>query len=446
MKGLLTDAQAVYRREGLKALGTKTARTLLEPVVGEETAQTIYHNINRAFEYQSFAAPTYQFSHNTISIADEEYNIFFGFYDHTPFCQNNNRVLFNRTTAPIEPVSPSDELELCYYDLTTQEVRKFGETYTWNWQKGCRLQWYSEDEVIYNKLVDGEYGAVVQDVTTGEIRKEISHPAYDIGPDGKQAVSINFSRLERLHPDYGYRNLPDETRGLSAPSDDGIFLVDLENGESNLLVSFEELAERTETPSGVESYVMNLMINPDGTRVSVLHRYHLDGSRKTHLLSVELNDGDVTVLEPTNEASHPTWRSDHKLLSTINYWGKQRKTEFVLYDVETGNTRTVTHSELSEDTHPSFSPVNSNVFVGDSYPDHCGDRHLFLYSMDGYHESLGSVYGPVHNGTKRDLHPRWDREGKYVCIDVPRPSNRQSMAIINVRDVLGSMGANERER
>lgn len=434
MGSFLSDALAVYRSEGPKILFTKGIRTLLEPVVGANNAQLYYHNLNRLLSYRSADAPTFDIPYNVVGIQDPSYHTFFGFYDHTPFCPSNRRVLYNRTTADPGPVDPSDRLEICYFNLEENQSVQFGETTTWNWQKGCRLQWFNDDSVIYNKLVDGGYGAVVQDVTTGEVLQQISYPVYDVGPDRKTAVSINFSRLERLHFDYGYTNFPDETRGEFAPANDGIFLVDLEDGIRELLVSYDELASVTDTPRDVESYVMNLMFSPDGSRVSFLHRYHLDGSRKTNLLCIEIDSGDLTVLQSDNEASHPTWRSDRELLSTVNYWGARRKTEFIVYDVVTGDQRTINHSSLSEDTHPSFSPVDSNVFVGDTYPDHCGNRHLFIYSIkDDHYDHLGSVYGPVQYGIKRDFHPRWDRKGSYVCIDAPRPNYRRSIFIIDLK-------------
>lgn len=435
--GLFADVKAVYRSDGAAVLFTKTLRTLLEPIVGTDTAWQWYYFLNRALIYRYLNQPTASFDCTAIEIGHDPYQTFCGYYNQTPFCPENRRVLYNRTKAEITPVDSSEILELCYYDLKTNQSNQFGTTTTWNWQTGCRLQWYGRDTVIYNTIFGDRYGAVIQNVETGTVEKEISYPVSDIKPDSQQAVSVNFSRLERLHSDYGYTNLPDQTEGEPTPEDDGLFILDLDDGTRELLVSLEELATVIDTPPGVESYIMNPMISPDGKRVSFLYRYHLDGVRQTALLCATIDNGDLTVLRRENEASHQAWRSEFELLSTINYWENQRKTEYVLYDLQTGEEELIEHPALSEDTHPSFAPDNPDLFVGDSYPDHCGNRSLFLYWIStSRSESLGSVYGPVRNGIKRDLHPRWDRNGNYICIDLPRPDNSQSVLVLDIKSAL----------
>jgi len=515
MRSLLSDARVVYRSEGGTSLVTKGVKTALAPIIGEKRARIVYHNFNRMLMYRSFDAPTFDFPHNLIGIRDDGYHTFFGFYDHTPFCPENRRVLYTRTQDPIRPVTSSDTLELCYYDLETHSSTKFGETATWNWQKGCRLMWYpdGQDTVLYNKLVDGSYGAVIQNVSTGDILKRISSPVYDIGPNGRYAASINYSRLERLRPDYGYSNLPDDTSDQPVPTDDGIFLVDLKSGTRNLIISFEEMRTLTGSPPGLDNYVMNILFSPSGEHFCFLYRYVQNGSVTTYLLCSSIDGQDVRVLQSTAEASHPTWLSDSKLLCTVNHWDERRETDLILYDLEAEIQETVAQNAISEDTHPSLSPDSDHIFIGDTYPDPCGNRHLFVHSLrsdrkllctvnhwderretdlilydleaeiektvaqnaisEDTHPSLlpdsdhifigdtypdpcgnrhlfvhslrsdrklhvGSVYGPVRE-IKRDLHPRWDRDGKYVCIDTPQPRNGQSISIINVEQAVSKL-------
>ncbi len=435
MKQLFADAKAVYRSEGPLALTTKTIRTIIEPMVGEESAQLVYHNLNRLLRYRSIGAPTIDFPRNSITIADTQYNVFFGFYDHTPFCHKNRRVLFNRTTAPVRQSSRTEPLELCYYDINNRTTKKFGESKTWNWQKGCRLRWHPtrEDCVIYNTLVDGEYGSVIYNVASDTVAESFQTPIYDVGPKGRYALTVNFSRLERLHEDYGYDILPDTTQGEAVPADDGIFCFNLETGETELLISYAELSDLTDSPDDLEQYVMNIMFSPDSERCCFLHRYHEDGSRVTNFLCTTIEGDESHVLQEKKEASHPFWRSESEILCTVNHWGTERWTEFVLFDVEAETKKTIQHEQLSMDTHPHFSPVNSDLFVGDTYPDPAGDRYLYLYNLaNTTYTPLGSVYGPVRNRTKRDLHPRWDREGRYVCIDLPLPGNRRGMSILEL--------------
>lgn len=435
MSGLLADAKAVYQKEGPAVLFLKGLRTVTEPLIGTERARVYQYKLARRIAYRQLSPLKMQLPEDRISIKSKAENIFFGFYDHTPFCPRNERVLFNKTKTDIGPVSPEDTLDLCHYDLSTGETTTFAETRTWNWQKGCRLHWHptEEDVVVYNTLLNDEYGAVCQNVRTGEIVREYQQPIYDTDPNGRFALSVNFSRLERLHYDYGYVNLPDETSEEPTPSNDGIYRLDLDTGKTTLLVSYEELAEFVRIPDGVHNYVMNLMISPTGEWVSVLHRYHHEGDRITELLAISTDDGDVELLQESGEASHPFWRTDTELLSTVNFWDDERRTEFVLYDVESEQRRKLEHPKLSVDSHPHVSPADPSLFVGDTYPDYCGDRHLYTFDIEtNQYESIGKVYGPVFNKTKRDLHPRWDRKGEYLCIDMPTSGNKQGVSIINI--------------
>ena len=433
MNSLLADVRAVYLKEGPAVLLLKILRTVFEPLIGVERARICQYELARRLSYREWSPPEIQLQTNSTTIQSEDGHVFFGFYDHTPFCSRNERVLFNKTSATIGPTTADDTLELCYYNLDSKETITFAETQTWNWQKGCRLHWHpaKEDIVVYNTIVDDSYGSVCLDVRTGEIVEQYHHPIYDTDPNGTYALSVNFSRLERLHYDYGYTNYPDKTSDDPTPDDDGIFRLNLETGDAELLVSYAELAERSDVPNGVHNYVMNLMISPNGELVSVLHRYHHQGERNTELLIVSTETGSIETVQQDGEPSHPFWRSETELLSTVNFWGTERQTKYLLYDVELGTRREIEHAELNVDSHPHISPINSNLFVGDTYPDYCGDRHLYLFDIETMdYRVLGSIYGPVLNETKRDLHPRWDRNGKYICIDVPTSVNSQSISII----------------
>ena len=81
--------------------------------------------------------------------------------------------------------------------------------------------------VLYNRTVDGHYGAVVQDVEPGMVVRHYRRPIYAVSPDGKWAISLNFSRIQRLRPGYGYAVLPDETADDPLPSQDGLWRVNM---------------------------------------------------------------------------------------------------------------------------------------------------------------------------------------------------------------------------
>ena len=53
---------------------------------------------------------------------------------------------------------------------------------------------------------------------------------------------MNFGRIYAFRPGYGYAGYVDEYADVNAPKDDGVFLIDMEQGTSRLLLSYEMLA------------------------------------------------------------------------------------------------------------------------------------------------------------------------------------------------------------
>ena len=81
------------------------------------------------------------------------------------------------------------------YDLNN-DFRFFhvGQSECWSWQLGTRLQWHpkNENEIIcYNRIVDGKYGAVLQNIKTKNVEEKFSCPIYDIDKIGKYGITIS---------------------------------------------------------------------------------------------------------------------------------------------------------------------------------------------------------------------------------------------------------------
>ncbi len=435
---MLRKVAQKYRTAGVTGLGIKALRKGLVPILGKEDANRVYYRLNRNVRHRSISPPNNQVNTTSTRIGEQDHNVFFGFYDNSPFCPENRRVLLNRVTGSVSrETRRSEPLELCYYDTATEQTVPFGESDTWNWQQGCRLQWFPNTNynVIYNRTVEGNFGSIIQNVQSGEIIREYNYPIYDVSPDGRYAVSINFARLERLLPDYGYPNFPDETADEATPSGEGIHLLDLDTGAAELILSIEDISKVGGFPAGEHEYVMNFMFGPNSNYFLFLHRYNKNGKfRPTNLFCYDIPRKNIQLLESDGNPSHPTWQSNSKILSTVKTPEKiEKDTVYRVYDVQSGS-KTELHIEgVNFDSHPSFSPANNNLIALDTYPDDCGELHLYVLDMDsGNFIEVATFYGPVLEDVRRDLHPRWDRLGEYICVDVPGPNNSRHMELINV--------------
>jgi hypothetical protein len=347
---------------------------------------------------------------------------FFGYYDITPFSGDNTRILAMVTSSSDHEASARRDIHLGYFLL--HDAKRFfavGQTPTWCWQMGCRLQWYPEDPdrlILYNTMKNGSYCSVVQDVSTKKIERQFGCPIYVIDQSGRSGLSLNFSRLHRLRPGYGYRNLPDDTKGRKAPEDDGIRRFDLTNGQSEVIVDLKRLATFEPLPSmeNAEHYVNHLAFNPSGARFMFIHLWVVNGHRYNRLITSDWTGEDLYVLESEGTVSHYTWKNETELLATVHY--REMGTRYCLYSDKSPFKVVIASKLLIRDGHPSFSP-NGDRLLTDTYPDKYREQNLLLLTSQNKLQNLASLYSPprFRGETRCDLHPRWDREGKLICVD-----------------------------
>lgn len=373
---------------------------------------------------------------------------YFGYYDKSPFSYDNQKILATAMSGGKDslPRTARLPLKLGYFEWSEIAAghpvfRQFGETTLWSWQQSCMLQWFPGNGNkwgIYNKLVDNRYGAVIQDVLSKEILQSYTKPIYAVDSVGRRGVSLNFSRLERLRPGYGYHNLPDETTGELCPETDGIWLLDLEQATYELLVSLEQIAawEPVSSMAEAEHYVNHLLFSPNGKHLIFLHLWQPRTSnyqrRQNRLMLYSFDDKTLQILD-TAINSHFSWLSNNELVSFR--YPIQGAPGYYIYQLDHATWQGINAEsiELSKDGHPSLAP-RGDLLVTDTYPDKIGDQHLYLYSFTRNKSvEIGRFFSPFSfRGFLRcDLHPRWDRSGSRLCIDSVH-QGRRAMYVLDL--------------
>src|SRR5690606_19598610 len=116
--------------------------------------------------------------------------------------------------------------------------------------QGCMLQWLpgSDSTILWNDRVEDRFVCHLMDVPTREVRT-LPHPVYSVAPDGKTAVTPDFRRIADVRPGYGYAGLPDPHADELGPEDTGIFRIDLQTGEAELIISLADIAALGEIPN-----------------------------------------------------------------------------------------------------------------------------------------------------------------------------------------------------
>lgn len=351
--------------------------------------------------------------------------VFFGYYDISPLNGDNSILLAMR--APAENTSPHErhpELEVGYFDLIqpNPEFRSFGKTTTWNWQQGCRLQWFDEksEAVIYNTA----QGAVVQNIRNDKIIRTYERQIYALDHQHRFAVSLDFARLHQFRRGYGYSNI--------ASNNAGIVRIDLNSGEEKEILTLDQISNFSPLSgmSGTSHYVNHLAFNPSGTRLMLFHIWTDGASRSLRLLTAAADGSSFYSPCPDIKPSHYSWMDDEQLLITGTKQGK------VIYATVHDKNRThevIESPHLNQDGHPSL--LKGGTILSDTYPDIFGRQKIFLYHPEsGKAEMLASFYSPhSFSGEMRcDLHPRLSPAQDKICVDIVH-NGRRAICLIPVR-------------
>ena len=368
----------------------------------------------------------------------------FGYYDKLQFDPSNRYVLSMQVDFDNRAPKPEDTIRLGMFDLQDNDKWiEFGETTAWCWQQGCMLQWIpgSNNEVIYNARQDGKFVSIVQNVFTDE-KRVLPKPIYAVSPNGKEAVGLDFSRVNSTRPGYGYCGIQYDWEGRECPHNDGIYRIGLQTGMNRLIVALKEAAaiqHKDSMDGGGRHWFNHLLYNPDGSRFIFLHRWYRNpegkGGWSTRMLTCDRNGGNIHVVADHNMVSHFIWRDPKHILA----WSKQPEIgdRFWLYTDQSDEKEIIGDGVFKTDGHCTYSP-DGQWILADTYPNKERLQNLKLYRpSDGKVVQIGKFYLPpeLKGQMRTDLHPGWSRDGKYICIDSAHTGHRQ-MILLDVGDII----------
>jgi len=366
---------------------------------------------------------------------------FFGYYDKCPWDASGRHLLALEVNFCDRPPTPEDIATIVCIDTEDHKlVNLLASTTAWNWQMGTILQWLPSDPdrlIIYNFREGNRFVSVIQDVSTGE-KKILPRPVYAVSRDGKFAMTLDFERVADMRPGYGYVGIPDRGKDDPHPHDEGIYYLNLETGESHLVISLGEIVKIDPDPSfeGAKHWFNHLLVNQDNSRFIFLHRWKSNGPHKTRLFTARPDGSDIVLVNRDDMTSHFDYKSPREILA----WARQFDAgdHYYIFNDETGERQIVGEDVLTCDGHCSYSP-DGRWILTDTYPDRDSMRTLILYRIDRNERiDLGRFYSPPeYQGEIRcDLHPRWSRDGTQICFDSMHEGSRQ-VYVMDVSEIVG---------
>ncbi|MEM9159463.1 MAG: hypothetical protein AAGB46_10475 [Verrucomicrobiota bacterium] len=328
-------------------------------------------------------------------------------------------------------------------------VTVLDQTQGWNLQQGTMFYWNPQnpDTQFFFNDRDPETGqvfTVLYDLEEGKRLRSYRYPGRSIGnggvaPTGEFFAAINYGRMARLRPVTGYAGAWDPTLDVKRPKDDGLFRVDIEGGDAQLLASFDRLGEAldanpywtlegkrwmpTEEPrepldiSEASLYINHTLISRNGDRIYFIVRGRVDKS------SIWLNapcsiktDGSELVVHRTSIGGHPEWAEGDLMIGA--HEGRQ-----IYYDVSEQQLledRILGDASIFPDPEGDVSLSPDGKWFVNGYASE--DRESIIYVVmrleDGaIVRSKPFDRGPYTKGNLRtDPAPRWNRDSDKILV------------------------------
>ena len=378
----------------------------------------------------------------------------FAYYDKLETDPSQRYMLAMRVNFEGRTPTENDTIEVGMVDLKDESKwTKLGDSHAWGWQQGCQLQFIpqSDCEVIWNDREGDAYVSRIKNVKTGEVRT-LPRPVYALSPDGKWAITVDYSRVNDMRPGYGYKGIPDKFAGEKAPSQSGIWKMDLKTGESKLIIS---IADAVAIPNKLDPefkdakhWFNHLLVSPDGRRFIFLNRWsYPDAARNekykrvggfgTRMFTSDADGKNLRAIDPYNYTSHFIWEPDCKRVLAWTRIPPHGSAFFSIADSDREDVKKVGEGSMPVNGHQTFLKDPKWVLC-DTYPDKGRFQTVYLFNTKtGRRIDIAKLYSPpAYKGEWRcDTHPRATPDGKFVTVDSPHNGGRQ-VYLLDISEVL----------
>lgn len=322
------------------------------------------------------------------------------------------------------------------------KIIRLDKTHAWNPQQGTMFYWNplaAKTQFVFNDrdVKTGKVFTVLYDIEKRARIREYRDEKAPIGNGGVAQkggafLGLNYGRLARLRLVTGYPQALDWSKAENAPSNDGIFVVDVKTGARRLLVSYRQLADKLKAryPDIEQTplFINHTLWNRPGDRVYFFVRGNWGKEKKKINTPCSVHaDGTGLTLHEMHIGGHPEWAEGHLLI------GRRGKDQ-VLYDVD---KRKVVGKLGTPDIFPnpegdiSLSPDGSWFVNGYKKKDE--NRFVLYRRSDGlYARSAGIDKGSYSGDIRIDPAPRWNRASNAILVPGIAKNKTRQMFVIRV--------------
>ena len=322
------------------------------------------------------------------------------------------------------------------------------ETHAWNPQQGTMFYWNPnkpKTQFFFNDrdVETGEVYTVLYDVKKKKRIKEYRFEDTHIGNggvawDGSFFMGINYGRLARLRLVTGYPKSLDWSKDELAPTNDGIFKVNIKTGKQELLVSYRQMEEAIVKEFGpfknTGLFINHTLLNREANRLYFFARegWVKEGNKTNVAFSVHL-DGSNLKVHRQHIGGHPEWAEGSVLI------GKEKKNQ-IYYDVDASKVigQLGTRNEFPNPEGDVSLSLDGNWFVNGYKRQSKENGNKNFYAVyrrsDGaFVRSEGIDKGDYLGDIRIDPAPRWNRTNDAILVPGISENKTRQMFVIQIK-------------
>ena len=375
-------------------------------------------------------------------------NHFFGYIGHVgtiPWNESGRYIVALRTDFVDRMPGPDDAADVIVLDTADgYAVRAVDTTRAWNVQQGTMLFWNPaspESQFFFNDR-DPQTGKVftaLYDVAEGRRIREYRFPDTPVANggmslDGRRFAAINYARMARLRPVTGYPQAWDWTEGVSAPEDDGVFVVDSETGTKRLVVSFRQLADalRRERPEidSMPLFINHTLWSRSGNTLFFFARANFRRPGRLNAAFTVAADGSGLRRLETHIGGHPEWDAGSLMIGSI----ARRQ---AVFDVDSQRmVGLIGEADLFPDPEGDIALSPDLDWLANGYK-RDGEMHYVVHNRRSgttYRAGGFDLYGRVSGDLRCDPAPRWNRTGDALLIPGMTEDGTRQMFLLRLPD------------
>lgn len=359
----------------------------------------------------------------------------------------SGRYILGLEIKRIDRMPQPDEAAMVFVVDTEQNNRiiPLDRTLAWNPQQGTMFFWKpqsAETQFFFNDLdpATGHVFTVLYDLRQRKRVREYRYTDTPIGnggvaADGSGWLGLNYGRMARLRRVTGYPGALDWSEDETAPSTDGVFLVDPITSEKRLLISFaaldSALKKRSPNLKHTGLFINHTLWNRTSDRIYFFVRAGWSGNggdRVNQPCSIR-SDGTELNLHDVHIGGHPEWADDTQLI------GRQGPHQ-VLYDViERRITGTLGTPEIFPNPEGDIALSPDGRWLVNGHKQETENVYtVFNLSNGRWARSTDLRRGQFKGDIRIDAAPRWNRTSDMLLVPGLADNGTRQMFLIRLKN------------